>query len=482
MQLDPQNVYCARVPGAAYDALPDVHPPECNANLPVSSALVALRTLLADAGLDADRFDTSKWNPLGSLIKPDARVVIKPNWVLHENKSGDTMDCMVTHPQVLEAILHYVVKAKPQQIVIGDAPVQGCDFDTLRRICDLDAMVARFAAAGPALEIKDFRRTILSDRKVGGRARENLRPVDDYLLFDLGTESVLEPITTDENRFRVTMYNPDLLGRNHAPGRHRYLIARDILEADVVVNAPKLKTHRKACITGALKNLVGINGNKEFLPHHRKGGSQTGGDCYAGRWRTKACVEDLLDVANRSGRTLTRRTYARTAHGMAVLARLLGADANFEGSWYGNDTVWRMCHDLQRILHYGRADGTLADTPQRTVLSITDAIVAGQGEGPLAPTACPLGLMTLGTSTAALEWTHAWLMGFDPSAIPITREAFAPHRLPLATFEPARIRLCLDGDPVEPEALFERCGRPFRPPAGWKGHCERRPAGVSAVS
>jgi len=35
-----------------------------------------------------------------------------------------------------------------------------------------------------------------------------------------------------------------------------------------------LKLHRKAGITCALKNLIGINGNKEYLPHHRLGGSQ----------------------------------------------------------------------------------------------------------------------------------------------------------------------------------------------------------------
>ena len=85
--------------------------------------------------------------------------------------------------------------------------------------------------------------------------------------------SLLEPIASDRRvDFRVTMYNPDLMRQTHGRGRHQYLIAREVIEADVVINVPKLKTHRKAGITGALKNLVGINGNKDYLPHHRLGG------------------------------------------------------------------------------------------------------------------------------------------------------------------------------------------------------------------
>ena len=86
---------------------------------------------------------------------------------------------------------------------------------------------------------------------------------------------------------------------NHQIGRHRYLIAREIIEADLVINLPKLKSHKKSCVTGALKNLIGINGNKEFLPHHRKGGSESGGDCYEGGSSLKLAAENLYDFANR---------------------------------------------------------------------------------------------------------------------------------------------------------------------------------------
>ena len=47
------------------------------------------------------------------------------------------------------------------------------------------------------------------------------------------------------------------------------------IEANVVINVPKLKSHKKACVTGALRDLVGINGNKKSPS--RKGGIGSGG-------------------------------------------------------------------------------------------------------------------------------------------------------------------------------------------------------------
>ena len=43
---------------------------------------------------------------------------------------------------------------------------------------------------------------------------------------------------------------------------------------------PKPKCHRKAGMTSALKNFVGANVRKEFLPHHTMGSIKEGGDEY----------------------------------------------------------------------------------------------------------------------------------------------------------------------------------------------------------
>jgi uncharacterized protein (DUF362 family) len=439
----------------------------------VTTALVALRTLLVQSGLDHSHLGSPDWNPLSTIIHEGAKVVLKPNWVHHRNFSDHGLDCLVTHTCVIEAILYYVAKTHPERILVGDAPVQGCNFAALMAAGHIPETIERFTTNNVNVSIKDFRRTIQPRGSLGRRVQEDCRPMDEFILYDLGSDSALEAITTPDSEFRVTMYNPDMLQRTHGPGKHQYLIARDVIEADVVINVPKLKTHKKACITGALKNVVGINGHKEYLPHHRKGGSQNGGDCYTGQSHLKRLVEDLLDATNRAQGTMTRRILANAVRVGMAFAKVVGVDNNYEGSWHGNDTVWRTSLDLQRVLHYGRADGTLADYVQRPVLTITDAIIAGQGDGPLAPMPSKLGIMTLGVNTAAVEWVHALLMGLKPQRIPLTREAFVSHRYPLTHFSPDDIVIRMDGQPVASSEIFAQHGYAFRTPSGWQGHCER---------
>jgi hypothetical protein len=292
------------------------------------------------------------------------------------------------------------------------------------------------------------------------------------VLFDLGTDSLLEPLAGDASRFRVTMYNPDLLQRTHAPGRHQYLIARSVIDADVVINLPKLKCHKKAGLTGALKNLVGINGNKEFLPHHRKGSHARGGDCYERPSWLKSRAEDLLDAANRGQPGRRQQLLGRSAQVLARGAALAGHDSDLEGSWFGNDTVWRMCLDLQRILRYGAADGRLHREPRRVVITITDAIVGGDGEGPLAPAPVDAALVIGGTNPAAVDWVNAVLMGFDPTKIPIVHRAFDTFSWPLAAFAPEAIQVHAPHGPCTAADLRALNTTPFRPAAGWRGHCE----------
>ena len=65
---------------------------------------------------------------------------------------------------------------------------------------------------------------------------------------------------------------------------------------------------------------------------------------------------------------MTQAALAWTAGAFERIAAKLGADENLEGSWYGNDTIWRTCLDLQRIVRYGKLDGSLAIVPQRTTI------------------------------------------------------------------------------------------------------------------
>ena len=474
MSLSSDTVFCVRAPSPDYDGSTEVDWPELPDLTRAPTSLVALRRLLENARLDEARLGTRDWNPLGDIVAHGDRVLIKPNWVRHANKSGRGIDCLVTHPSVIEAVLLYLEKARPAEVVIGDAPLQGCEFPKLRELQRLDDLPPRFAP-GMEVEIRDFRLTILHRDALRSESRRSERRNDQYIRFDLGAESELEEISDAAGRFRVTMYNPEPMSRMHAPGKHQYVIAREMVDADVVFNLPKLKTHERAGITGALKNFVGINGHKDCLPHHRKGGSRSEGDCYEGGSVFKGLLEDLLDRANRADRFFIKRGL-KTAVGAGLrLARTFGDDGNLRGAWYGNDTVWRMCLDLQRILHYGTAEAEIAARLQRRVVTITDAIIAGEGEGPLSPLPIPLGVMTLSTNAPAADWVHAYLMGMDPLRIPLLREAFSVSPRPLSSCTSEQVVVNLDGERVRFERLPEMIGKSFRPPSGWIGHCELDP-------
>ncbi len=370
----------------------------------------------------------------GRLIPPGAHVLIKPNLVLHENQGPWGMEPLVTHKSLIQASVEAALRTGAAEVMVGDAPLQGCDFEKLLRVTKLDAWAEDLMKREPRFKgIRDFRRTTCEFIDGVRVAADNLQSEDCFVLFDLATESLLEPITDERESFRVTCYDPRLMAQTHRPGRHRYLVAREVIEADVVINLPKLKTHMKAGITCALKNLIGINGNKEFLPHHRIGGAASGGDCYPGRSSVKRTLEFVADRQHSADVSPAMgKLWHNATRGLNRVLHLSGDQLGIEGAWSGNDTIWRTCLDLNRILLYGRADATMGDEPQRRVVHLVDAVIAGQGNGPLTPEPLSLGLILASQNAAAMDWIGALLLGYDPATIPISREAYKRFRWPLA--------------------------------------------------
>ena len=407
----------------------------------------------------------------GAAIAPGARVLVKPNMVLHRNEGAGGLVELVTHPTLIQAAVQSALQAGAAHVTVGDAPIQSCDFDALLAATGLDQWSRELQAREARFHgVRDFRRTIGVLKHGVRTAAENLQPKENFVLFDLASQSLLEEITKGENPFRVTWYDPRLMAKTHHPGRHQYLVARDVMEADVIVNLPKLKTHKKAGVTCALKNLIGINGNKEYLPHHRVGGAAAGGDCYPGNSRIKGALEFVADQQNMTTSRLAGEFWHALTFGLVRLSRLTGDRLGYEGSWSGNDTIWRTCLDLNRILLYGRTDGTLASTPQRRVIHLVDAVVGGQGEGPLSPIELDLGLVLAAQNAAAMDWVGAQLLGYDPNRIPLVRKPFGQFHWPLVEFAPADIHVLGDhGEGPAHEVLeYGRRAPAVIHPIGWR--------------
>lgn len=420
---------------------------------------------------------------IASVVRAGDRVVVKPNLVLDENEGTGGMEPLVTDPALIRAAAEAALDAGAGEVVVGDAPIQKCRFDALLEKTGLAEWAAKLAASEPRFKgIRDFRRTTCV--MIGGGIRvaaENLKPEDQFVLFDLGQQSLLEPISDDRQSFRVSWYDPRLMARTHHRGRHQYLVAKEVVDADVVINLPKLKTHRKAGITCALKNLIGINGNKEYLPHHRIGGSEAQGDCYPGRSRVKEALEYTADRQNESKTALQNAFWYPFFVGFALLSRWNGDRLGIDGSWSGNDTIWRTCLDLNRILLYGTPDGKLGETVRRRVIHIADANIAGQGDGPLAPDPLPMGLMLASRNACAMDYAGALLLGYDPDRIKLVRESFGAFRWPIAQFGPADVRISGDLGQGLAADVIERAGAVpdgIRYPIGWKDAAA--PAAVQA--
>lgn len=436
----------------------------------------ALRRLARDLG-----WATEGGGAFGAVVPEGARVLVKPNWVTHHNQAPHGLEPLVTHASLIRAVVEELLAGGAGSVIVGDAPIQGCDFDVLLERSGVSGWAAALAARDARFAgVRDFRRTKATVHAGVREAARDQRSLENFVLFDLARESLLEPITGEDHAFRVTQYPPALMERTHAPGRHQYLVAREVLEADVVVNLPKLKTHKKAGVTCALKNLIGINGNKEFLPHHRVGGAEAGGDCYPGASPIKRTLEYVFDLQNSTDAELPQRVLGVASRVLQKAAHLSGDRLGVEGSWSGNDTIWRTCLDLNRVLLYGRTDGTLADEAQRTVLNVVDAVIAGHGDGPLAARPLPLGFIVGGENAAAVDWASAHLLGYDPTRIPIAREAFGTFRWPLARFASRDVRLvgALGEGPADDLLPGRTLPGPVAYPLGWLDAVAPRTSGA----
>ncbi len=411
---------------------------------------------------------------MGKVVPLGARVLIKPNLVLHENddpryKNQAGLDCLVTHASLIRAATEAALRTGAAEVLVGDAPIQGCDFEALMRATGLDKWSHELRTREPRFKgVRDFRRTtcvIVHGVRV---AAENLQSEDHFTLFDLGHESLLEPISGDDHRFRVAWYDHRLMAKTHHPGKHQYLVAREVMDADVIINLPKLKTHKKAGVTCALKNLIGINGNKEYLPHHRLGGPKTGGDNYPDDGVVKRALEYVSDRQNVTTSYAGGMVWHLFFALLVRTSRARGDRVGMDGSWSGNDTIWRTCLDLNRILLYGRPDGTMSEDLQRHVIHIADAIVGGQGNGPLAPEPLELGLLLGSNNAAAMDWVGAQVLAYDPQKISLVRHAFDSFHWPIANFSSADVRLVGDLGAGAPRAILEAVQRCVTHPVGWR--------------
>jgi uncharacterized protein (DUF362 family) len=159
---------------------------------------------------------------LSSMIAPHSRVLVKPNLVTPtQSGTGVITDCQVT-----EAVLRLVLACRPARVVIGEG--SGYGYDVIGARADtLDA----------------FRHS--------------------------GTQEVAERLGVDcidlNRDTSVSVEIPDYYVMD------RVLIAKTVVESDVIISVPVLKTHRRTIVTLSLKNMKGVMPGQEKRKTHQLG-------------------------------------------------------------------------------------------------------------------------------------------------------------------------------------------------------------------
>jgi uncharacterized protein (DUF362 family) len=423
------------------------------------------------------------------FVRPGDRVVLKPNWVKEhdERRPGPgAWEHVVTHPDVIEAVVRWVAPRLQGRgsIVICDAPQTDSSFARLREYCRLDDLLTRCRQAHPGLTID-----LLDLRPEEWTAVDGVTVAKTALPGDpLGSTHVAlnegsEFVGFDGcGRLYGASYDLAETNAHHAGTRHEYLLCRTPMEADVLINLPKLKTHKKVGLTCALKNLVGINANKNWLPHHTEGTPAQGGDQFPAD-TTKARLEhSWMGTAKRllKNSPLLSRFFVP----LKKAGRLVFGDTQKvvrSGNWHGNDTCWRMVLDLNKCLFFHDGSGQPRPHPRR-YLAVVDGIVGGEGNGPMAPDPQPCGVIVAGTHPLAVDCVAAALMGFDWRKLRLLAGGFSARPPVLAPFPPEAIRV-VSNHPAWNAGLDElRDVYAFRPHFGWVGAIEKPAQSTSPTS
>lgn len=435
-------------------------------------------------------YDCEKYDPkiIARMIAPHIlaqegqKVVIKPNWVMHPLGTLDEWTAVTTNSALVEAVLMNLCRVMNGrgEILICDSPAFDADLNKIFKLNHILEIAAKY-------QTDSFRIRVLDLRVFRYKTVKNwwvaLKPLPGDPSGSCEVILQEESMFFGKKRQEFEVYG-DLhkATQAHLDEKHRYSIARSILDCDVFINLPKLKTHRKAGMTCAMKNLVGTVANKFCIPHRTTGTISQGGDDpdnAANAGRTDSLFTKLAQKVNRTVNPWIRYpllpvylVYVKLFH------QPLSSRCGYDGCWHKNDTIWRAVDDLNRILLYCDKNGVLQQNIQREYICVVDAIIAGEGEGPMVPTPKRCNRLLVGTHPVSVDMVASTLAGFNWKKIHYLRESFVDNkRKALAHFSPNDLSVFYHEKLfplVSQEARTLRVSPPFTPPLGWKDFIEAK--------
>lgn len=432
----------------------------------------------------------ARWNSLfDQIVLPGDHVILKPNWIAESHKySPEVWESVITHPALVTVVLQEVLRrlTGSGKVTITDGPQTDSSWTGIMNRMYPERWLAMGRASGVEVSLLDLRddEWVMGAGGRDGAVVERRRLQGDPAgssVCDLGSASEFFGHKKSRWGYYGADYDTAETNAAHEGATQKYKVSRTVIDADVFINLPKLKTHKKAGITCSLKNLVGINTYKNWLPHYSIGSPRQGGDQFAASTVKQDMESVLLRYVKRS---LARFPSLGRVFGEAKkIGRPVFGDTKEvvrSGNWHGNDTTWRMVLDLNKVLFYANADGSVrpptSPGARKRYLAIVDGVVAGEGDGPEAPTARQAQALFCGTDPVSLDALCATFMGFDWRRIATIRQGFAVRELVLTEARPEDVvvrssRMEWNGALGE----LKPFGVPFRPHFGWVGYIEREP-------
>ena len=353
--LDDYHVAVYNQEGLNYCNIPPYNAPQgfpeypFKDNLCTSNATYeAVRNTLLYLGLDKQRFGLPSWNPLGSIVEKGDSVLVKPNMIAQSHRYSDEWEHVITHGSVIRAAIDYVYIALRGEgrIIIADAPQTDSDINLIKERMAIESIQEFYWKQKKfEVEFRDLRNEhwveengiYVETKKLTGDPLGNVR-------VNLGANSYLAENDGKGMCYYGAFYDVQETNKHHSKGVHEYLISKTAIECDAFISLPKLKTHKKVGVTLNLKGLVGINGDKNWLPHYALGTPDENGDQFPAK-KTKRKLENIL-VLNAKKLLLNKNPVVQK---LAVKLKSAGyfffGDTESvirSGNWHGNDTCWRM--------------------------------------------------------------------------------------------------------------------------------------------
>ena len=174
------TVAASRLARGTYDAPPPFHPGSAYP-VPIWSGWRDKRRLrrrspaLQLLRFDEERCESPEWNPLGVIVRPGDKVVVKPNllWHSHKHRPAEWQQ-VVTHGSVVRAVVDYVLIALrgTGEVWIVDGPQSDADWEKLIARTGLDS-VTRFyeQVSSSPVRLLDLREVWLDVRGDAVRAQ-----------------------------------------------------------------------------------------------------------------------------------------------------------------------------------------------------------------------------------------------------------------------------------------------------------------------